>query len=102
MGLPRAAYFNAGVLLVDTDGFQAADVLARAVAFSAAHADKLLHMEDKLHTRVIGQDEAVRLVSDAIRRSRSGLSLTGCGALVSGQDPCLHVWQRSSSWPRAR
>ena len=36
--------------------------------------DKLLKMEDKLHERVIGQDEAVRLVSDAIRRSRSGLS----------------------------
>jgi ATP-dependent Clp protease ATP-binding subunit ClpB len=36
--------------------------------------DKLLHMEEKLHQRVVGQDEAVRLVSDAIRRSRSGLS----------------------------
>jgi ATP-dependent Clp protease ATP-binding subunit ClpB len=31
-------------------------------------------MEDKIHTRVVGQDEAVRLVSDAIRRSRSGLA----------------------------
>jgi ATP-dependent Clp protease ATP-binding subunit ClpB len=36
--------------------------------------EKLLHMEDALHKRVVGQDEAVRLVSDAIRRSRSGLS----------------------------
>jgi ATP-dependent Clp protease ATP-binding subunit ClpB len=36
--------------------------------------DKLLQMEEKLHERVVGQDEAVRLVSDAIRRSRSGLS----------------------------
>src|SRR5439155_22770890 len=36
--------------------------------------DKLLSMEDYLHKRVVGQDEAVRLVSDAIRRSRSGLS----------------------------
>jgi ATP-dependent Clp protease ATP-binding subunit ClpB len=36
--------------------------------------DKLLAMEDKIHTRVVGQDEAVRLVADAIRRSRSGLS----------------------------
>ena len=36
--------------------------------------DKLLKMEDRLHERVVGQDEAVRLVSDAIRRSRSGLS----------------------------
>ena len=36
--------------------------------------EKLIKMEAKLHDRVVGQDEAVRLVSDAIRRSRSGLS----------------------------
>jgi len=36
--------------------------------------DKLLRMEDAMHTRVIGQDEAVAAVSDAIRRSRAGLS----------------------------
>ena len=36
--------------------------------------DKLLRMEDALHERVIGQDQAVRAVSDAIRRSRAGLS----------------------------
>src|SRR4029078_6209880 len=36
--------------------------------------EKLLHMEDALHRRVGGQDEAVRLVCAAIRRSRSGLS----------------------------
>jgi ATP-dependent Clp protease ATP-binding subunit ClpB len=36
--------------------------------------DKLLRMEQSLHTRVIGQDEAVTAVSDAIRRSRAGLS----------------------------
>ena len=36
--------------------------------------DKLLKMEEKLHQRVVGQDEAVRLVADAIRRSRAGLS----------------------------
>jgi len=36
--------------------------------------DKLLHMEDALHKRVVGQDEAVHAVSDAIRRSRAGLS----------------------------
>jgi len=36
--------------------------------------EKLLKMEDALHTRVIGQDEAVKAVSDAIRRSRAGLS----------------------------
>ncbi len=36
--------------------------------------DKLLRMEDELHRRVVGQDEAVRAVADAIRRSRAGLS----------------------------
>jgi ATP-dependent Clp protease ATP-binding subunit ClpB len=36
--------------------------------------EKLLLMEDRLHRRVVGQDEAVRLVSDAIRRSRAGLA----------------------------
>jgi len=36
--------------------------------------DKLLRMEDALHQRVVGQDEAVSAVADAIRRSRSGLS----------------------------
>jgi len=36
--------------------------------------EKLLLMEDKLHERVVGQDEAIRLVSDAIRRSRAGLA----------------------------
>ena len=36
--------------------------------------DKLLRMEDALHQRVVGQDEAVKAVADAIRRSRAGLS----------------------------
>ena len=35
--------------------------------------DKLLHLEDELHNRVIGQDEAIAAVSDAVRRSRAGL-----------------------------
>src|SRR5262249_41630808 len=36
--------------------------------------EKLLHMEEALEKRVVGQDEAVRIVSNAIRRSRAGLS----------------------------
>ncbi|HEY4530600.1 MAG TPA: AAA family ATPase, partial [Luteimonas sp.] len=36
--------------------------------------EKLLKMEDALHARVVGQDEAVKVVSDAVRRSRAGLS----------------------------
>ena len=35
--------------------------------------DKLLHLEEELHKRVVGQDEAIAAVSDAIRRSRAGL-----------------------------
>ena len=36
--------------------------------------DKLLHLEDELHQRVVGQDEAITAVADAIRRSRAGLN----------------------------
>ena len=35
--------------------------------------EKLLHLEEELHKRVIGQDEAIRAVADAVRRSRAGL-----------------------------
>ncbi len=38
-----------------------------------SEAQKLLHMEDRLHEKVIGQDEAIKAISDAIRRARSGL-----------------------------
>ena len=38
-----------------------------------SEADKLLHMEDRLHKRVIGQDAAIAAVSDAVRRARAGL-----------------------------
>jgi ATP-dependent Clp protease ATP-binding subunit ClpB len=58
-----------------------AEVVSRATGIPVAkmmqgEREKLLQMESKLHERVIGQDEAVRLVSDAIRRSRAGLSDT--------------------------
>ncbi|NIP14074.1 MAG: hypothetical protein GWM88_04815, partial [Pseudomonadales bacterium] len=36
-------------------------------------AEKLLDMEDHLHERIVGQDEAINAVADAIRRARSGL-----------------------------
>ncbi|MBO7190585.1 MAG: ATP-dependent Clp protease ATP-binding subunit [Elusimicrobiaceae bacterium] len=38
-----------------------------------SEADKILHMEEQLHERIIGQDDAVRVVSQAIRRNRTGL-----------------------------
>ncbi|AGY58172.1 ATP-dependent chaperone ClpB [Gloeobacter kilaueensis] len=40
----------------------------------ASEREKLLHLEDELHQRVVGQDEAVRVVAEAIQRSRAGLS----------------------------
>ncbi len=56
-----------------------AEVVSRATGIPVSkmmqgEREKLLHMEAQLHRRVVGQDEAVRLVSDAIRRSRAGLS----------------------------
>ncbi|MDV6346360.1 ATP-dependent chaperone ClpB [Nitrosomonas sp. Is35] len=56
-----------------------AEVVSRATGIPVSkmmqgEREKLLLMEQKLHDRVVGQDEAVRLVSDAIRRSRAGLA----------------------------
>ncbi|GHT87171.1 chaperone protein ClpB [Betaproteobacteria bacterium] len=56
-----------------------AEVVSRATGIPVAkmmqgEREKLLQMEARLHQRVVGQDEAVRLVADAIRRSRAGLS----------------------------
>ena len=56
-----------------------AEVVSRATGIPVARMmqgerDKLLHIEDELHKRVVGQDEAIEAVSDAIRRSRAGLS----------------------------
>jgi len=56
-----------------------AEVVSRATGIPVSkmmqgERDKLLLMEDKLHQRVVGQDEAIAAVANAIRRSRSGLS----------------------------
>ena len=56
-----------------------AEVVARATGIPVSklmqgERDKLLQMEAKLHERVVGQDEAITAVADAIRRSRAGLS----------------------------
>ena len=56
-----------------------AEVVSRATGIPVARMmqgerDKLLHIEEKLHERVVGQDEAIEAVSDAIRRSRAGLA----------------------------
>jgi ATP-dependent Clp protease ATP-binding subunit ClpB len=56
-----------------------AEVVSRATGIPVSRMmqgerDKLLHIEEKLHERVVGQDEAISAVADAIRRSRAGLS----------------------------
>ena len=56
-----------------------AEVVARSTVIPVSKLllgdrEKLLHMEEKIHKRVVGQDEAISAVSNAIRRSRSGLS----------------------------
>ena len=55
-----------------------ADVVSRWTGIpvnrmKTSERDKLLHLEDELHQRVIGQDDAIQAVSDAVRRSRAGL-----------------------------
>src|SRR5450830_1268540 len=67
------------MLRVEVGADEIAEVVSRATGIPVSkmmtgEREKLLTMEAKLHERVVGQDEAVRLVSDAIRRSRSGLS----------------------------
>ncbi|AOF82050.1 ATP-dependent chaperone protein ClpB [Methyloversatilis sp. RAC08] len=67
------------LLRTEVGAEEIAEVVSRATGIPVSkmmqgEREKLLMMEDRLHRRVIGQDEAVRLVSDAIRRSRAGLS----------------------------
>ena len=62
--------------VVDADDI--ADVVSRWTGIPVSkmmqsEREKLLHLEDELHKRVIGQDEAISAVSDAVRRSRAGL-----------------------------
>ena len=57
-----------------------ADIVARWTGIPVtrllqSERDKLIHLPDKLHERVIGQDEAVQAVSDAVLRTRAGLSV---------------------------
>jgi ATP-dependent Clp protease ATP-binding subunit ClpB len=62
----------------EVDADDVAEVVARWTGIPVSRlmegeTEKLLHMEDRLHRRLIGQDEAVTAVSDAIRRARAGL-----------------------------
>ena len=62
----------------EVDSEDIADVVSRWTGIPVkkmlqSEKEKLLHLEDELHLRVVGQDEAIQAVSDAVRRSRAGL-----------------------------
>lgn len=66
------------LLRTQVEAEEIAEVVSRATGIPVSkmmqgEREKLLHMEDELHRRVIGQHEAIEAVSDAIRRSRAGL-----------------------------
>ena len=63
----------------EVDADDIADVVSRWTGIPVkkmlqSEKDKLLHLEEELHKRVVGQDEAIQAVADAVRRSRAGLS----------------------------
>lgn len=62
----------------EVDSEDIADVVSRWTGIPVnkmiqSEKDKLLHLEDELHARVVGQEEAIQAVADAVRRSRAGL-----------------------------
>lgn len=63
----------------EVDAEDIADVVSRWTGIPVnkmvqSEKEKLLHLEDELHRRVVGQDEAIRAIADAVRRSRAGLN----------------------------
>src|SRR5690348_7821257 len=76
---PKAEGAKPRLLRTQVGVEEIAEVVSRATGIPVSkmmqgEREKLLLMEARLHRRVVGQDEAVRLVSDAIRRSRAGLA----------------------------
>lgn len=66
------------IIKEEVDAEDIADIVSRWTGIPVgkmmqSETEKLLHLEEELHTRVVGQDEAISAVSDAIRRSRAGL-----------------------------
>src|ERR671915_535300 len=69
---------NSGFLKEEVDDEDVAEVVAKWTGIPVSklmegEVEKLIHMEERLHERVIGQDEALEAVSNALRRSRAGL-----------------------------
>jgi ATP-dependent Clp protease ATP-binding subunit ClpB len=69
---------GAGLLREEVGAEDIAEIVAKWTGIPVSRlmegeVQKLLHMEERLHRRVVGQDEAVRVVANAVRRARSGL-----------------------------
>ncbi|MDR1332321.1 MAG: ATP-dependent chaperone ClpB [Tannerella sp.] len=69
---------GAAMIKEEVDSEDIADVVSRWTGIPVnrmmqSEREKLLHLEDELHRRVVGQDEAIRAIADAVRRSRAGL-----------------------------
>ena len=75
----RAATTSGQMIREEVSAQDIADVVSRwtgipVTRMLASEREKLLHLEDELHRRVVGQHEAISVISDAVRRSRAGLS----------------------------
>ena len=75
----RLASANGSMIKEEVDSQDIAEVVSRwtgipVTRMLASEREKLLHMEDELHKRVIGQEQAIAAISDAVRRSRAGLN----------------------------
>lgn len=69
---------HSAMIKEEVDSEDIADVVSRWTGIPVkkmlqSEKEKLLHLEDELHKRIVGQDEAIQAVSDAVRRSRAGL-----------------------------
>ena len=70
---------NTRLMKEEVDAEDIAENVAKATGIPVtkmmqSEREKLLNLEDELHKRVVGQDEAITAVADAIRRSRAGLA----------------------------
>lgn len=70
---------NSAMVKEEVDSEDIADVVSRWTGIPVnkmmqSETEKLLHLEEELHQRVVGQNEAIQAVSDAVRRSRAGLN----------------------------
>ena len=75
----KLASANGSMIKEEVDAQDVAEVVSRwtgipVTRMLASEREKLLHMEDELHRRVIGQEQAIAAISDAVRRSRAGLN----------------------------